>query len=334
VHRTHSPSLCADSKVNVGQVPNYRTGSAGTAAGGAGAWKACFPACCGNPPNFCCSVGLSSVITQTDASGQPVAAAPAPGKRAYSNTQARDGEVRAPTGWRRFCCFTCGKTAEEPAPYLSNVRATPHALPWPTLGSPRLCCQEFDSIDIDYDEVAVLRSARPRPLLPPPPVTHKGRKCLVLDLDETLVHSSFKVRGRPGDGCSWCESPTAHGICWLHQPIPDPDFIIPVEIEGVYHHVYVAKRPGCDMFLERMGKLYEIVVFTASLAKYANPLLDQLDVSKVITTRLFREACVLYQGKYVKDLALMGRDLRHTIIVDNSPCSYLFHPENAIGCER
>jgi len=256
-----------DSKVNVGQVPNYRTGSAGTAAGGA---------------------GLSSVITQTDASGQPVAAAPAPGKRAYSNTQARDGEVRAPTGWRRFCCFTCGKTAEEPAPYLSN---------------------EFDSIDIDYDEVAVLRSARPRPLLPPPPVTHKGRKCLVLDLDETLVHSSFK-------------------------PIPDPDFIIPVEIEGVYHHVYVAKRPGCDMFLERMGKLYEIVVFTASLAKYANPLLDQLDVSKVITTRLFREACVLYQGKYVKDLALMGRDLRHTIIVDNSPCSYLFHPENAIGCER
>lgn len=31
-------------------------------------------------------------------------------------------------------------------------------------------------------------------LLPPVAPEHKGRKCLVLDLDETLVHSSFKVR--------------------------------------------------------------------------------------------------------------------------------------------
>ena len=33
----------------------------------------------------------------------------------------------------------------------------------------------------------------PRPLLPPLSPQHAGRKCLVLDLDETLVHSSFKV---------------------------------------------------------------------------------------------------------------------------------------------
>ena len=32
-----------------------------------------------------------------------------------------------------------------------------------------------------------------RPLLPPMSEAHKGRKCLVLDLDETLLHSSFKV---------------------------------------------------------------------------------------------------------------------------------------------
>lgn len=31
-------------------------------------------------------------------------------------------------------------------------------------------------------------------LLPPMRAEHKGRKCLILDLDETLVHSSFKVR--------------------------------------------------------------------------------------------------------------------------------------------
>lgn len=33
----------------------------------------------------------------------------------------------------------------------------------------------------------------PRPLLPPIAPQHVGKKCLVLDLDETLVHSSFKV---------------------------------------------------------------------------------------------------------------------------------------------
>lgn len=33
----------------------------------------------------------------------------------------------------------------------------------------------------------------PRPLLPPIAPEHIGRKCLVLDLDETLVHSNFRV---------------------------------------------------------------------------------------------------------------------------------------------
>ena len=38
-----------------------------------------------------------------------------------------------------------------------------------------------------------LQDGVPRPLLPPLAPKHAGRKCLVLDLDETLVHSSFKV---------------------------------------------------------------------------------------------------------------------------------------------
>jgi RNA polymerase II subunit A small phosphatase-like protein len=36
----------------------------------------------------------------------------------------------------------------------------------------------------------------PRPLLPPIAPQHIGRKCLVLDLDETLVHGTFKVCAR------------------------------------------------------------------------------------------------------------------------------------------
>ncbi|KAI0008722.1 NIF-domain-containing protein [Xylariaceae sp. FL0662B] len=142
-------------------------------------------------------------------------------------------------------------------------------------------------------------------LLPPIEPQMKGRKCLVLDLDETLVHSSFKI---------------------LHQA----DFTIPVEIEGNYHNVYVIKRPGVDQFMKRVGELYEVVVFTASVAKYGDPLLDQLDIHKVVHHRLFRESCYNHQGNYVKDLSQVGRDLKDTIIIDNSPTSYIFHPQHAV----
>jgi Dullard-like phosphatase family protein len=79
--------------------------------------------------------------------------------------------------------------------------------------------------------------------------------------------------------------------------------------------------------------IHQVVIFTASLAKYADPLLDQLDIHNVARARLFREACVHHEGSFVKDLSLLGRDPTDVIIVDNSPMSYLFQPENALPCE-
>ncbi|XP_069503794.1 CTD small phosphatase-like protein isoform X2 [Ambystoma mexicanum] len=142
-------------------------------------------------------------------------------------------------------------------------------------------------------------------LLPELKVSDYGRKCVVIDLDETLVHSSFK-------------------------PINNADFIVPVEIDGTIHQVYVLKRPHVDEFLQKMGELYECVLFTASLAKYADPVADLLDRWGVFKARLFRESCVFHRGNYVKDLSRLGRELGKVIIVDNSPASYIFHPENAV----
>eukprot|EP00903_Cladosiphon_okamuranus_P013203 g12315.t1 len=147
-----------------------------------------------------------------------------------------------------------------------------------------------------------------RPLLPKQLPEFAGRKQLVLDLDETLVHSSFK-------------------------PVAGADFIMDIMVDGTFYKVFVLKRPGVDEFLERVSKLYEVIIFTASLPQYANPLLDLLDPKGTITSRLFREHCTFHEGYFVKDLTLLRhQSLESTIIVDNSPMAYMFQPENAIDC--
>ncbi|XP_038609074.1 carboxy-terminal domain RNA polymerase II polypeptide A small phosphatase 2 isoform X2 [Tachyglossus aculeatus] len=155
------------------------------------------------------------------------------------------------------------------------------------------------------EEASIIAKVPGSNLLPEVARQDQGRICVVIDLDETLVHSSFK-------------------------PVNNADFIVPVEIEGTTHQVYVLKRPHVDEFLRRMGELFECVLFTASLAKYADPVTDLLDRCGVFRSRLFREACVFHQGCYVKDLSRLGRDLHKTLILDNSPASYTFHPANAV----
>ena len=67
------------------------------------------------------------------------------------------------------------------------------------------------------------------------------------------------------------------------------------------------------------------------LFQYADPVADLLDKWDVFASRLFRESCVFHRGNYVKDLSRLGRELHKIIIVDNSPASYVFHPDNAVS---
>ena len=83
-------------------------------------------------------------------------------------------------------------------------------------------------------------------------------------------------------------------------------------------------------FLARMHKHFELVIFTASLSKYAEPLMGHLDPTKMCSYLLFREHCTFYNNAFVKDLTRLGRRMEDILIVDNSPVAYLFQPENAM----
>ena len=140
-------------------------------------------------------------------------------------------------------------------------------------------------------------------LLPPP--RKRNRKTLVLDLDETLVHSSF-------------------------IPFEENDIVLEVDFDNVLYNIYVLVRPKALQFLINMSKYFEIVIFTASLSKYANPLLDIIDPKKVCSYRLYRDHCTLINGIFVKELKRLNRNIKDIIIIDNSPTSYAFNPQNGI----
>ncbi|MGH0169423.1 UNVERIFIED_CONTAM: hypothetical protein FKN15_068927 [Acipenser sinensis] len=144
-----------------------------------------------------------------------------------------------------------------------------------------------------------------KPLLPQIRSQDVGKICVLIDLDETLVHSSFK-------------------------PVNNADFIIPVEIDGTVHQVS-AKR-SCVAVIVQIRSLicWIILILSPCSLQYADPVSDLLDKWGTFRSRLFRESCVFHRGNYVKDLSRLGRDLKKSIIIDNSPASYIFHPDNAV----
>lgn len=60
-------------------------------------------------------------------------------------------------------------------------------------------------------------------------------------------------------------------------PVPGADFVASVPVEGEPTDVWVYKRPHLDFFLREVASHFEVVIFTASLATYADVVLDIID---------------------------------------------------------
>ncbi|XP_030387336.1 CTD nuclear envelope phosphatase 1 homolog [Scaptodrosophila lebanonensis] len=147
-----------------------------------------------------------------------------------------------------------------------------------------------------------------------------GRKTLILDLDETLVHSCYND-----------PETNEHIGCSMVPPNTEPNFTISVDVEEMPVIFQVFKRPHVDLFLDFVAKWYDIVIYTASLEVYASQVVDQLDAGRgILRRRFFRQHCRSSTNVLSKDLCLVNRDLRRTFIIDNSPNAYRDYPENAI----
>ncbi|KAF9186945.1 Nuclear envelope morphology protein 1 [Haplosporangium sp. Z 767] len=132
------------------------------------------------------------------------------------------------------------------------------------------------------------------------------KKTLVLDLDETLIHSTS--RGSRSQG-----------------------YMVEVLVDRHACLYYVYKRPHVDYFLKKVSEWYKLVIFTASMAEYADPVIDWLDQNRTLfDKRYFRQACFFRNGSYLKDLTVIDPDLSSVCLLDNSPISYSLNKENGI----
>ncbi|KAK9799425.1 hypothetical protein WJX73_008637 [Symbiochloris irregularis] len=150
-------------------------------------------------------------------------------------------------------------------------------------------------------------------LLPPQAAHLKGRLTAVLDLDGTLVSTySPKRAPRLPPGCT-------SFLCGQGSKL-NPQGVLVIE------------RPGLRLFLQRLASFAEVVVFTAGLQDYAQPILDHLHSKYgALNLRLYREAtsaCPAYPC--VKDLGRLGRSSMRTVLLDDTPLAFVRQPDNGI----
>jgi len=131
--------------------------------------------------------------------------------------------------------------------------------------------------------------------IPNPYIRTKSSKnfSLVLDLDETLVHFKEKL------------SNEGNGILCI--------------------------RPGIPEFFEKVGKYYELIIFTTATQEYADILIDAIEADKIyFEHRFYRNHAIIINNDFVKDLTRIGRPLDKIIIIDNMPQNFSLQKENGI----
>jgi Dullard-like phosphatase family protein len=130
-----------------------------------------------------------------------------------------------------------------------------------------------------------------------PPIQKPYIYTLVLDLDETLIH--YKTNSSP----KWDN--------------PKKNMII--------------LRPDLIFFLKEMKKIYELVLFSYATYDYIEKVLKIIESKEKFFEYILDRRHITYEnGSYIKNLSLIGRDLKNVIIIDDKPQAFKMHKENGI----
>ena len=155
---------------------------------------------------------------------------------------------------------------------------------------------------------AISRGVEVNVRVPEPIYLTSDKPVLIIDLDETLIHSAM---GRKfGDNVITIKS-RKHG--------------------NVVFSVTV--RPHAREFLQEMAKYYTLVLFTAAEQSYADECIKMLDPNHTLfALKLYKSNCLSIDRKFnIKDLRMFRNIPMHNILIlDNNPLCYLLQPSNAI----
>lgn len=153
-------------------------------------------------------------------------------------------------------------------------------------------------------------------LSPRKPMMKRTKKNLiVLDIDETLVHSELIIEQSQ-------EKPETINKHY-DRTIEFPNSNGTVDVYGVRF------RPHLFEFIERLARHYDLAVYTASAQDYADAVLDQLDpYKKYFIARLYRDSCIQVNGMNIKNMK--NFDGENVVLVDNLIYSYAFQMHQGI----
>lgn len=142
-----------------------------------------------------------------------------------------------------------------------------------------------------------------------------NKKTLILDLDETLIHSNFDL------------NPT-------NKERNSKGTILEFTHQNEIFTFELFIRPGLQTFLSTMSENFEIFIFTASKQEYADCVIRHIDPDrKFISNCFYREDCIGIKDKiFIKDLSIFEkyRDLKNIIMLDNSMYSFVNQLTNGV----
>ncbi len=147
------------------------------------------------------------------------------------------------------------------------------------------------------------------------------KKLLLIDLDETLIHTKFRNR----DNYKELDILTKNSKC-LNRTFSYSD-------ENYIYYMDVFFRPHLKNFLTDVSKFFDLAIFTAGTKLYADTIIDYIDPeNKFFLFRLYREACIpIQQRLYIKDLRIIkDYDPTNVILMDNSLYSFMNQPSNGM----